>query len=68
VRILVINVGSTTVKYDLFDNDVCLARGAATRVDGPNAIERALGDIAEQLASRVVGRSRLRESMRPWKH
>jgi acetate kinase len=56
VNILVINVGSTTVKYDLYDmaTETCLARGVVTRLESPNAIELAIRDIAQRLGPQPV--------------
>lgn len=52
-KILVINVGSTSIKFDLFDvdSDTAIARGEMTRTD---SIEAAINAIAERLDSSVT--------------
>lgn len=54
LEVLVVNVGSTSVKYDLYDmsTETCLVTGNAARSDSPHGIERALDAIAAQLRDR----------------
>lgn len=60
MKILVLNVGSTSVKYDLYamDSEDRLAHGTIERTAGPGVdIEAVLGSIIDALGSRLEGLS-----------
>jgi len=57
MQILIINVGSTTLKYDVYemDTEVCLARGVVDRLDSPAALDAALVQLCDRLGSHLAG-------------
>lgn len=57
MKILVINVGSTSVKYDLYEMDTeeRLAHGSVERIGTAAAVEAAVSSIADRLGAKLAG-------------